>query len=251
VVEVGESVELVDSGTIVSESERERVIEAYAADRHEEVTRRARRAHVDAARTLMRLRDEYTEKLAHCSLAERVMVPLYFRLAERPQLAVKVDFQSLSVSITGEACEETFYELTAPAWQVDRVLDRALTWEEFSLTFRVRIRRNPDAYQPVLHAFLLLDGPDLSGWCEMTRAIQENRERIEVEYAGQSYSVLRYCPHQGGDLSQGWLEGNCLVCPRHRWHFDLSQNGRCTTNDTSIEAVATGQPAIAANEVAS
>jgi nitrite reductase/ring-hydroxylating ferredoxin subunit len=36
------------------------------------------------------------------------------------------------------------------------------------------------------------------------------------------------CPHQGGSLSEGWLEGDIAVCPLHGWEFDL-RSGHCMT----------------------
>ena len=33
------------------------------------------------------------------------------------------------------------------------------------------------------------------------------------------------CPHRGGRLSQGWVEGATLVCPYHGWRYDWS--GAC------------------------
>jgi phenylpropionate dioxygenase-like ring-hydroxylating dioxygenase large terminal subunit len=33
------------------------------------------------------------------------------------------------------------------------------------------------------------------------------------------------CPHRGGRLSQGWVDGDMLVCPYHGWRFDGT--GRC------------------------
>jgi nitrite reductase (NADH) small subunit len=28
------------------------------------------------------------------------------------------------------------------------------------------------------------------------------------------------CPHRGGPLGQGWLEGEAVVCPWHSWAFN-------------------------------
>ena len=28
-----------------------------------------------------------------------------------------------------------------------------------------------------------------------------------------------WCPHRGGPLGQGWMEGECVVCPWHSWAF--------------------------------
>lgn len=33
------------------------------------------------------------------------------------------------------------------------------------------------------------------------------------------------CPHRGARLSQGWIDGGCLVCPYHGWRFQ--DGGRC------------------------
>ena len=36
------------------------------------------------------------------------------------------------------------------------------------------------------------------------------------------YAVNNRCPHMGGKLSQGKLEGTIVTCPRHGSQFDLS-----------------------------
>ena len=40
-----------------------------------------------------------------------------------------------------------------------------MTWEELFLSFRVRLSRVPDEYDPVLHGFLALEARDL-GCCQ-------------------------------------------------------------------------------------
>ena len=73
--------------------------------------------------------------------------------------------------------------------------------------------------------------------CEKIRAAESRQERIVVEAGGRRYSVRRFCPHQGADLTQAWVEGGrYLVCPRHRWQFDLENGGTCTMNCTSVQA---------------
>ena len=39
------------------------------------------------------------------------------------------------------------------------------------------------------------------------------------------YCTDAYCPHPGGDLSLGYLNGKVLTCPLHHSQFDIS-NGR-------------------------
>ena len=36
------------------------------------------------------------------------------------------------------------------------------------------------------------------------------------------------CPHQGGSLCDGWLEGDIAICPLHGWEFDV-RSGACMT----------------------
>jgi nitrite reductase/ring-hydroxylating ferredoxin subunit len=52
---------------------------------------------------------------------------------------------------------------------------------------------------------------------------------IAVLRAGDEVVALSdRCPHSGGSLGQGWIEGDEVVCPLHQWRFKLS-DGRCAT----------------------
>lgn len=39
---------------------------------------------------------------------------------------------------------------------------------------------------------------------------------------GKYYCTSNICPHQGGPLHEGMLEGTNVVCPWHAWVFDVS-----------------------------
>lgn len=53
----------------------------------------------------------------------------------------------------------------------------------------------------------------------------------EVEHEGRIYALFNVdgvisaidgiCPHQGGPLADGTLEGTCVTCPWHGWQFDV------------------------------
>jgi nitrite reductase (NADH) small subunit len=53
----------------------------------------------------------------------------------------------------------------------------------------------------------------------------------EVEHDGRVYAIFNVdgallaidgiCPHQGGPLAEGYVEGTCVTCPWHGWEFDL------------------------------
>jgi nitrite reductase/ring-hydroxylating ferredoxin subunit len=45
---------------------------------------------------------------------------------------------------------------------------------------------------------------------------------------GTYYALSNYCPHMTGNLGEGTIDGDVLVCPEHGWRFKLD-SGRCTT----------------------
>jgi 3-ketosteroid 9alpha-monooxygenase subunit A len=42
---------------------------------------------------------------------------------------------------------------------------------------------------------------------------------------GQVHVLNAYCPHMGGDLSHGKVQGNAIVCPFHNWRYGI--DGKC------------------------
>ncbi len=36
---------------------------------------------------------------------------------------------------------------------------------------------------------------------------------------GRLAALDNLCPHRGGPLGQGWIEGEAVVCPWHSWAF--------------------------------
>ena len=64
-------------------------------------------------------------------------------------------------------------------------------------------------------------------------------ELIEVMHNGSPVAVCRVggkihavsgiCPHHGGPLGQGVLEGRMIACPWHAWPFD-PETGVCALN---------------------
>lgn len=185
-----------------------------------------------------RLRLELERKLAAFTLHERVRVPVYFQLSDSPETMLRIDFPRRAVDIVSDICESDYYSISCPRWQISRVLDRKLTWEEFALTFRMRLKRCPDKYQTLIQGFLLMEAEDMNSFCDKFVAIEERKNRVIVDAGGTRYSIDQYCPHQGANLNEGWLDqGRLWTCPRHRWQFALDKGGRCLTSDASINAV--------------
>ena len=63
-----------------------------------------------------------------------------------------------------------------------------------------------------------------------TTVVVENREIALFNVAGVFYALENHCPHQGGPLADGWLDGAVVTCPWHAWTFKLS-DGKMTLGD--------------------
>lgn len=47
--------------------------------------------------------------------------------------------------------------------------------------------------------------------------------------AGTVYATTNTCPHRGGPLGQGFLDGRTVMCPWHAWTWDVA-TGENTAN---------------------
>jgi nitrite reductase/ring-hydroxylating ferredoxin subunit len=51
-------------------------------------------------------------------------------------------------------------------------------------------------------------------------------------YQGRYYTIDDTCPHKGGSLHEGPMEGGVVSCPWHHWSFDL-RSGESPVNPLS------------------
>jgi len=59
--------------------------------------------------------------------------------------------------------------------------------------------------------------------------VNVNGENVALFRRGDEiFAIGDECPHQGGSLCAGWVEGDIVVCPLHGWEFDL-RTGNCMT----------------------
>lgn len=83
------------------------------------------------------------------------------------------------------------------------------------------------------------DVADRSIWRECARLedlVEGKGRSFEVEgqfialflYGGKVEAIEARCPHASGPLDRGWLDGNRVICPLHRWKFDIT-TGHCLT----------------------
>ncbi len=58
------------------------------------------------------------------------------------------------------------------------------------------------------------------------------REIALFNVDGQFYAIENACPHQGGPLAEGFIDGPQVTCPWHGWCFDVT-TGKMTLGDYS------------------
>lgn len=222
----------------VDEANFDDYMQTYAADYEGLFAERRRRAaSTSKAELVARLSAELERKLAAFKLHRAITVPLFFRIADFDTV-LRIDFPDRTISQARTSSGPEYYAISAPSWELQRVLDGNLSWEDFSLTFRMRLTRQPDIYQTLIQGFLILEAEDLEWFCEQLLRTSSNRERIVVQANGKRFAVDRLCPHQGGDLKTGWVEDDrYLTCSRHGWQFDLLNGGKCVSNHTSVHAI--------------
>jgi len=61
---------------------------------------------------------------------------------------------------------------------------------------------------------LLADG-------QMAEVTVGDAQVLLVRVGGQYYAAQGLCPHMGGHLARGRLDGHVVTCPRHGSQFDL------------------------------
>jgi nitrite reductase/ring-hydroxylating ferredoxin subunit len=75
---------------------------------------------------------------------------------------------------------------------------------------------------------LVIDAKDVAeGSAKLVRT--KGEEMAVFKCGGQLYGMQNICPHEGGQLFNGWIEGNEVVCPVHGYKFNL-KTGACSTD---------------------
>lgn len=55
---------------------------------------------------------------------------------------------------------------------------------------------------------------------ESKTVIAGDRELALFNIDGQFHAIDNVCPHRGGPLGEGVLDGCVVICPWHGWRFD-------------------------------
>jgi NAD(P)H-dependent nitrite reductase small subunit len=63
---------------------------------------------------------------------------------------------------------------------------------------------------------------------------------------GVVYAIKNQCPHMGGDLGEGYLQGEIVRCPWHGWRFNV-KTGKAP--DTDVVGVRTYEVRVEGDDV--
>lgn len=70
---------------------------------------------------------------------------------------------------------------------------------------------------------LLIDVANVDGFAPDTCRLAEidGTPIALFNIGGEFFAILNACPHDGGELSNGMLEGDQIICPRHGARFSI------------------------------
>ena len=186
------------------------------------------------------LKIDSAKKLNNFNVRDNYDINIYFTIEEYDLSHIELNLKENSVNDVKEVPDDQIYHLSFSIYDIKDVLDKKMTWEDFSLTFRVNIKRKPDKYDTLINGFFFSEHNNIEELIHKITNFRNNKERIVIECAGSQYEIDRYCPHQGADLKYGFScekNGAHWVCPRHAWEFDLENGGQSIQSSDSIHSV--------------
>lgn len=75
-----------------------------------------------------------------------------------------------------------------------------------------------------------------SGECQVVEV--GNIEVVLINRDGNFFAVDNVCPHQGGPLGEGDIEGDALICPWHGWRFNFKNGEKMNNPDLKVKTYA-------------
>ncbi len=150
--------------------------------------------------------------------------------------SLAIDFDKKQVYWTSHSSlTPPYLQMRAPAQILYAFLTFQINVDDILLSARARFKRDPDTFNPVLHNLLRYGGDPLSAKALIDWSIRvaQCNDSITVDVDGEPRRIPKFCPHEGESLELAPITNGHLVCPRHRWKFDLS-TGQCVAGDRTV-----------------
>ncbi len=140
----------------------------------------------------------------------------------------QIDFNENFPKIYDHKIKESNYKFILDSKFLNLILQEKINWEDFLLSLRLKISRNPDVYNGALFALLQYGrSPLLIQRAENFELRSKSPITINVQDKNKMYKIQKFCPHLGEDLKNATIKDGILICPRHQWNFDLNSCGKC------------------------
>jgi UDP-MurNAc hydroxylase len=113
------------------------------------------------------------------------------------------------------------YRITVPPQLIRKILYQGWTWSDAFASFRAKLHRDDDFYDPQLFQLLF--------WGRQPKVLRQMFDKLYADtqvVEKEGYRFQRFCPHSGQDLAVASIRGTILTCPRHGWQWDLT-TGAC------------------------
>jgi UDP-MurNAc hydroxylase len=125
-----------------------------------------------------------------------------------------------------EAAPDDFfveYTFKLPMLMLRKVVDGESNWDEMVASHHMLLSRDPDVFDPQFFALLRYHHIPPRG--RLFVIAGESTEMVPLQGAPGTL-IQRYCPHAGEDLIEVHACNGTVVCPRHRWEWDV-ETGVC------------------------
>lgn len=164
--------------------------------------------------------------------------PTYIKLSNFNKY-IRINFNEKKIEVVDKILESyKVYVLETYGWQINKVLTGLLSWDSFHLSLRSKLYRKPDEFQTMLNAFIFHENEDLERTFKYMISLTDSKEKIKIKTPnGEYYEMCKKCPHQGQDLEIAEIEdSHIVICPKHCWKFDLHNEGKCLTNNDTLQS---------------
>jgi len=86
----------------------------------------------------------------------------------------------------------------------------------------------PDGFEVVLHKDALKPG-------KVTEIIVGGTAIAVANADGAFHACTNVCPHAGGPLGEGFLDGDCVECPWHGWRYNVKTGERPENPEIKVD----------------
>src|SRR3989338_2792280 len=69
------------------------------------------------------------------------------------------------------------------------------------------------------------------------KVVEVNGEQVGLfNLDGEFFAISNTCPHRGGPLGEGYLEGDVVTCPWHGWRFNVKTGNNAIMPNMKVQS---------------